>query len=146
MFDNSQGCRWHLLYWHQEYVYYYKKTAPTNIWVSTDFYSLQNNDPTKTIWSYPRCLGWGVWVWVWHDDVIKWRHFPRYWSFVRGIHRSPVNSPHKGQWRGALMFTLICVWINGCVNNRKAGDLRRHCAHYGVTVMGVAVVVHILYI
>ena len=70
-----------------------------------------------------------------HDDVIKWKHFPRNWPFVRGIHRSPVNSPHKGQWRGALMFTLICVWINGCVNNRKAGDLRRYCAHYGVTVM-----------
>ena len=33
------------------------------------------------------------------------------------------------------MFTLICVWINGCVNNREAGDLRRYCAHYGVTVM-----------
>ena len=48
--------------------------------------------------------------------------------------RSPVNSPHKGQWRGALMFTLICVWINGCVNNREAGDLRRYCAHYDVTV------------
>ena len=28
------------------------------------------------------------------DDVIKWKHFPRYWPFVRGIHRSPVNSPH----------------------------------------------------
>ena len=41
-----------------------------------------------------------------HDDVIKWTHFPRYWSFVRGIHQSPVNSPHKGQWRGALMFYL----------------------------------------
>ena len=43
---------------------------------------------------------------LWHDDVIKWKHFPRYWPFVRGIHRSPVNSPHKGQWRGALMFFL----------------------------------------
>ena len=39
-----------------------------------------------------------------HDDVIKWKHFPRYWPFVRGIHRWPVNSPHKGQWHGALMF------------------------------------------
>ena len=48
-----------------------------------------------------------------HDDVIKWKHFPRYWPFVRGIHRSPVKSPHKGQWRGALMFTLICARING---------------------------------
>ena len=51
-----------------------------------------------------------------HDDVIKWKHFPRYWTFVWGIHRSPVNSPHKGQWRGALIFSLICVWINGWVN------------------------------
>ena len=47
-----------------------------------------------------------------HDDVIKWKHFPRYWPFVRRIHRSPVNSPHKGQWRRTLMFSLICVWIN----------------------------------
>ena len=44
-----------------------------------------------------------------HDDVIKWKHFPRYWPFVQGIHRSPVNSLHKGQWRGALMLSLICV-------------------------------------
>ena len=48
-----------------------------------------------------------------HDDVIKWKHFPRYWPFVRGIHRSPVNFPHRGQWRRALMLSLICVWING---------------------------------
>ena len=70
-----------------------------------------------------------------HDDVIKWNHFPRYWPFVRGIHRYAVNSPHKGQWRGALMFSLICVWINGWVSNREAGDLRRYRAHYDVTVM-----------
>ena len=70
-----------------------------------------------------------------HDDVIKWKHFTRYWLFVRGIHRSPVNSPHKGQLSGALMFSLICVWINGWANNREAGDLRRYCAHYDVIVM-----------
>ena len=70
-----------------------------------------------------------------HDDVIKWKHFPRYWPFVRGIHRSPVNSSHKGQWRGALMFSLICTRINGWVNNREAGDLRRHRACHDVTVM-----------
>ena len=68
-------------------------------------------------------------------DVIRWKHFPRYWPFVRGIHRSPVNSPHKGQWRGALMFSLICVWIHGWVYNREAGDLRRYPAHYDVTGM-----------
>ena len=73
--------------------------------------------------------------WTRHDDVIKWKHFPRYWPFVRGIHRSPVNSPRKGQWRGALMFNLICTQIKGWVNNREAGDLRRNRAHYDVTVM-----------
>ena len=70
-----------------------------------------------------------------HDDVIKWKHFPRYWPFVRGIQRSPMNSPHKGQWRGALMFSLICAWTNGWANHRHAGDLRRHRVHYDVTVM-----------
>ena len=47
-----------------------------------------------------------------------------------------VNSPHKGQWRWALMSSLICAWINGWVNNREAGDLKRHRAHDDVTVMG----------
>ena len=70
-----------------------------------------------------------------HDNVIKWRHFPCYWSVVRGIHRSPVNFPHKGQWRGALMFSMICAWINGWVNNGEAGHLKCHRAHYDVTVM-----------
>ena len=52
-----------------------------------------------------------------HDDVIKWKHFPCYWSFVRGIHQSPVNSSHKGQWRGALMLSLTYARIYGWVNN-----------------------------
>ena len=49
-----------------------------------------------------------------------------------GIHRSPGNSPHKCQWRGALIFSLICVWINGWVNSREAGDLRPYRAHYDI--------------
>ena len=85
-----------------------------------------------------------IFLWWWcslsilpwkHDDVIKWKHFPHNWPFVWGIHQSPVNSPHKGQWRGALMFSLICVWINRWVNNSEAGDLRRHLDHYDVSVM-----------
>ena len=64
-----------------------------------------------------------------HDDVIKWKHFPRYWP-LRG-----EFTPQKGQWRRALMFSLICAWINGWVSNSEAGDLRRHRAHYDVTVM-----------
>ena len=70
-----------------------------------------------------------------HDDVIKWKHFPRYWPFVRGIHRLPANSPHKGQWRRALIFSLICARINGWVNNRESCDLRRRRVHYDVNVM-----------
>ena len=72
---------------------------------------------------------------LFHYDVIKWKHFPRHWPFVRGIRRSPVNSLHKGQWRGALMFSLICVRINSWANTIDAGDLRRHLVHYDVIII-----------
>ena len=69
-----------------------------------------------------------------HDDVIKWKHFPRYWPFGRGIHRWPVNSPHKGQWRGALIFSLIYAWIKrlskqswGWWFEMPSRPLLRHC-------------------
>ena len=69
-----------------------------------------------------------------HDDVIKWKHFPRYWPFAQVIHRSPVNSPHKGQWRRALMFSLICA-LNKRLSKHSWGwwfetqlrPLWRHC-------------------
>ena len=76
-----------------------------------------------------------------------WRHLPTtLWHYqmetfsallaiLRGIHRSPVNFPHKGQWRRVLMFSLIYAWIKCSVNNREAGDLRRHRAHYEAIVM-----------
>ena len=70
-----------------------------------------------------------------HDDVIKWKHVPRHWPFVGGIHRSLMNSPPKGQWSGALVFSLICAWTKSWANNGDAGDLRRHRAHYDVIVM-----------
>ena len=68
-----------------------------------------------------------------HVDVIKWKYFPRYWPFVRGIHRWPVNSPHNGQWCRASVYSLICAWTNGWVNNQDAGDLRRYRVHYDVS-------------
>ena len=68
-----------------------------------------------------------------------WRHQMETCSALlalcAGIHWSLVNSPHKGQWRGALMFSLICAWINGCVNNREVDYLGRHRVHYGGIVM-----------
>ena len=47
---------------------------------------------------------------------------------------SPVAGEFPAQWR-VLRFSLIWVWMNGWVNNREAGDLRRHRAHYDVIVM-----------
>ena len=70
-----------------------------------------------------------TWPQAHHDDIIKWKRFPPYWPFVRGIHWSPMNCPHERQWCGALKFSLICTWINIWVNNREAGT------HYDVTVM-----------
>ena len=70
-----------------------------------------------------------------HDDVIIWKHFPHYWPFVRGIHRS--------QWHGALMFSLISTWINGWVNNREAGDLRCLHVHYDIIAMFYEILHHI---
>ena len=89
-------------------------------WLFPDFFQVWNFPDFSLTAGHPE---------IPHDDVIKWKHFLRYWPFVRGIHLSPVNSPHKGQWRGALMFSLSCVWINGWVNNHQAGDFRRYRAN-----------------
>ena len=48
----------------------------------------------------------------------------------------------KASDAGLWFFSLICPWINGWVNNREAGDLRRHCAHYDTTVMDRIPVTH----
>ena len=78
----------------------------------------------------------------WPRLVPWWRHQMKtfsalYWPFVRRNHWSPVHSPHKGQWRKALMFSLICAWTNGWANNRDAGNLRRYRAHYDVHVLSM---------
>ena len=80
---------------------------------------------TPSLLSYP----------IKHDDVVKREHFPHHWPVVRGIHLSSVDSPQKGQWRVALMFSLICAWTNCWANNRDAGDLRRHRVHHDITVI-----------
>ena len=65
-----------------------------------------------------------------------WRHqmetFSTFTDHLCGEFTGPL---HKGQWHGAMIFSLMCAWINGWVNNREAGDLRRHRAHYDVIVM-----------
>ena len=73
--------------------------------------------------------------------VSWWRHqmetFSALLALCAGNSPVPVNSPHKGQWRGALMFSFIYAWINDWVNNREAGDLRRQDGHYDVIVMWI---------
>ena len=66
---------------------------------------------------------WAIGYALYHDDVTKWKHFPHYWRFVRGIHQWLVNSSHKGQWHGALVFSLICA-MN-----------KRHHTHYDYDVI-----------
>ena len=78
-------------------------------------------------------------VWLWHGLVTWWRHqietFSALLAICAGNSLVTGESPHKGQWRGALIYPLIYAWMNDWVNDREAGDLRRHRAHYDVTVM-----------
>ena len=99
-----------------------------------------NSHSRKCIWKYrcevaaillrPQCVKWNInrHGWWWHLVVMD-NHFmmrssngkknPRYWPRGAGNHRSPVNSSHKGQWRGPLMFSLICTWLS---------NLNSHCS------------------
>ena len=84
-------------------------------------------------------IHWSLLTLSWTHLTTWWRHQMETFSALLAIcaGNSPVNSPHKGQWRGAMMFTLICARINGWVNNREAGDLRRYHTHYDVIVIQI---------
>ena len=84
--------------------------------------------PASSLWAEPSNLCWIRW----HHQMEK---FSALLALCAGIHQSPLNSLHKGHWRRTLIFSLICVWINGWVNNCGAGNLRRHRAHHDVIVM-----------
>ena len=98
-------------------------------------------------------LDWHSWVgrkgesWSRHPAICShnkllawWRHQMETFSALLAL--CAGNSLHKGQWRGALIFSLICAWINAWVNNREAGDLRRYRAHYYVSVMEINDIIH----
>ena len=70
-----------------------------------------------------------------HDDVIKRKHCPRHWHFATEIQRSPMDSPNKGKWRRALMFSMMYARTNYWANSRYAGDSRCHGTHYDVPLM-----------
>ena len=78
-----------------------------------------------------------TWSFKWRSCAYTWwRHqiepYSALLALCAGNLPVPVNSPHKGQSRGALIFSLVCARINDWVNNREAGDLRRHRGHYDV--------------
>ena len=62
------------------------------------------------------------WLKIKYNVIIKWKHFLCYWLFFRGIHRWLVDSPPKGQWHQALMFSLKCSW-NSWANNQDVSNL-----------------------
>ena len=92
----------------------------------------------KSVWNYPhhhrrQKIGFRIRISSWLRHQMA--PFSALLALCAGNSPVPVNSTHKGQWRGALMFSLICAWINESVNNRDAGDLRCHRGHYDVIVM-----------
>ena len=94
----------------------------------------------RLLWSLMASIKFAARHW-WQNVFIWWRHqmepFSALLALCAGNSPVPGNSPHKGQWHRALMFSLICAWINDWVNNREAGDLRRHRGHYDVIVMNL---------
>ena len=100
-----------------------------------DIWKLQH---PQDMWWLPllKCCNRQCWQIIVHGNrILWWRHKMKTFSAKLAI--CTGNSPHKGQWRGALMFSLICDRINCWVNNGEAVDLRRHPAHYDVIVMKV---------
>ena len=121
-------CHW----WYVQNLYFVHQWYVVDCWVGINIFILKCVLFSSKRWA------------VWHTTLVSclsasswWRHQMEIFSalLVLCVGNSPVNSPHKGQWRGALVFSSISFWTNGWVSNRGAGDLRRHRAHYDVTVM-----------
>ena len=83
---------WHIRWWHCQNIRA-SRIPPTHVWQVRDFTWCLGN-------TYCRLVSWGpVQTQSLSHDDIKLKHFPRYWPFLRGIHRSQMNSPRKGQWQ-----------------------------------------------
>ena len=109
------------------------------LWSHSNAYTSMHGLEWWTDYAITRGLFWCLFPDWRSNKVTWWRHQMETFSALLAlcVGNSPVTGefPHKGQWREALIFSLICVWINRWVNNREAGDLRCYCAHYEVTVM-----------
>ena len=115
------------------------------LYLKCDYYTIVVADLNHNFWDYCILASENCAAACSHICLLPiiawWRHqmetFSALLALCAGNSQVTGEFPsHKGQWRRALMFSLICAWMNGWVNNREAGDLRRHRAHYDVTVMG----------
>ena len=97
--------------------------------VSTHFWTIRWSDLTRNWWDHSWWASFSLMMTSSNGTLSALL------AFVRGIHRSPVNFPHKGQWRRALRFSLICAWTHDCANSCDSGDLKRHRTYYDVIVM-----------
>ena len=134
-------------------------TQPTMAYIKR-YYILLQNEILSSIFNYQKCskclmIAKEAYIYLVVHRVKKqgtwWRHqmetFSALLIICAGNSPVPGEFPAQGQWRGALMFSLICTRINGWVNNGEAADLRRHRAHYDVAVMkGIDLIVAELYI
>ena len=81
-----------------------------------------------------------------HDDVIKWKHFPRYWPFVRGIHRWPMDSPHKASdaERWCLFYRRLNKWLSkqswGWWFETPSRSLWRHRNGFAIVVVRLSII------
>ena len=124
MSGKSQGILWGLMAGHPDLLakHYFHFVQNSTIFFQL-IYNLQLNAEDIFKSDPDGILGWfhlthtACSPLIHHEDIIKWKHFPCNRTFMWGIHRLLVNTPHKSQWPGALMFSLLCTWINGWVNN-----------------------------
>ena len=76
---------------------------------------------------------------IWQTTL--WRHeMEIFFALLDLCEENPsvTGHHHKGQWRKALMFSLVCTWTYDWESTRDVADLRHHRVHYGVTVMILA--------
>ena len=142
MYFHSRKCIWK---YRLENGGNFVKWVNSLVWHKHCCYRIRTNSSVKHIFVVPYEQLIILFICHWHTVCISYRVISSRYIMMTSsngnIFRvtdplwSPVNSPHKGKWRGASMFSSICVWISGWVNNGDAGELRHHRAHYDAIVM-----------
>ena len=117
------------IWYHRRWVDYVYSLQACNVYI----YTSSNRDTigSRNGLTFVRCqtIIWNNDDLSLHGDVIKWKHFPRYWPGHWWILHTKASDAEFS------CFLWSPPWINGWVNGREAGELRLHRAHYDVIVM-----------